>query len=427
MAQPTAKARGWGGGAGWRAAAALGALLAIAASLAAVGIHLLGPRALEPVDLRVYLAGAAAMVHHAHLYGAGFDPAQRLPFTYPPIAAALMVPLSLLGERLLSVVWDAGSLAALAWTLGRVMGRAGRRAVWAATGLALVTQPVFDNLSLGQVDMLLMAAAVAGCLATDRQPWPAAWVGVAAAVKVVPGLFLVYLLLARRWRPLAVAASAWAVLTGAGFLLRPQSSWRYFTHTLWQVGRPGSPTSYLNQSLWGMVDRLGLGVWHAPVLACAVAVVVVWGLRHALALQRAGQPAAASVAVGLVGVLVSPIAWIHEAVWAVPAVALLATGGLAGLAAASPRALWRAGALALLLAARLPALGARLLALPLALPLAQLLEDAVGLAALTLLTQGPWLAGPPRAPDNASPTLPCPSRPPSADGFVPCGGILWPD
>ncbi len=162
---------------GWGRAALVAAALAVAASLAAVGMHVLGPRNLEPVDLRVYLAGAAAIVHRAPLYRAGFDSAQRLPFTYPPVAAVLMVPLSILGERLLSVLWDAGSLGALAYALHRVMGRPGWAGVLAATALALVTQPVFDNLSLGQVDILFMAAAVAGGLATNPIPGPPGGLG----------------------------------------------------------------------------------------------------------------------------------------------------------------------------------------------------------------------------------------------------------
>ena len=366
-----------------------GVVLAVAAvgSLAAVVMHLLGPPALMPVDLRVYLAGARAIQSGSRLYGPGFDPGLRLPFTYPPIAAILMVPLSVAGERTLSLLWDAGSLAALAWAMYAVAGRPPGRSRWilAGTALALVTQPVFDNLSLGQVDLFLMAAAVAGSLPREGQAWRGAWVGLAAAVKVVPGLFILYLLLARRWRPAAAAIGTWLALTGIGWALRPTSSVRYFTRLLWNVKRPGSPTSYLNQSLWGMVDRLALGPWHTPVLAALLAALAVWGLSRALWLEHSGHAAAAAVAVGLVGVLASPISWIHEAVWAILALVVLTAAQVPPAAPADRLRLRAAAALALVLAMRLPALGARLAQAGVALPLAGVLQDSVGLVAAVLL------------------------------------------
>ncbi len=134
-----------------------------------------------------------------------------------------------------------------------------------------------------------------------------------------------------------------------------------------------------------MVDRLGLGAWRGPVLAIGVTLVAVVGLGQALALQRAGQRESAIVAVGLVGVLVSPIAWIHEAVWTLPALARLVATARRSPSLDARRLWWGVAAIALMLSARLPALGARLAEAHVALPFAQVLEDTVGLVALGLL------------------------------------------
>jgi alpha-1,2-mannosyltransferase len=380
---------------------------ALAVSVYALAIHLAGPAAARPVDLRVYLAGGRAVRHHTSLYGPGFHGANGLPFTYPPFAAVLMAPLTLVPFRLLAVLWDAGSLVVLGAALAAVLGpwEAGplQRHPWmalaAVVALSVLTEPVFDNLSLGQVDIFLAAASLTGACATERRPWTAGLIGLAAAVKVVPGLFVVYLLLARRWRAAGVAAGAFAVATAVGYLVRPASSAAYFLRLLWQVGRPGNPSSYLNQSLWGIVDRIRLGPARDPALDTLLVVVACIGMIQALRLNRQGASVAAALAVGVLSVLLSPISWIHEAIWLTLAAGALAVGRWRG----RRMGLWAAGGLGLLLALRLPAAGRVLVAHGLLTPVAAVLEDAVGLVAVGVILWAPAMARSRPAPDAAAP------------------------
>ncbi|WP_300079142.1 hypothetical protein [Propioniciclava sp.] len=75
---------------------------------------------------------------------------------------------------------------------------------------------------------------------------------------------------------------------------------------------------------WALLGHLCLGIVLAPVLVVARMVMAV---AVALA-RRAGDDDVLSLAAtGLVGCLVSPIAWTHHWVWALPLVAWLACRG----------------------------------------------------------------------------------------------------
>lgn len=326
-------------------------------------------------DLRVYMAGARAIRSGGALYGAGFAALspRGFPFTYPPFAAIALVPLSYLGIGPLAWGWDLVSCAVLFGCVRAAFGPLHRRlgspvTIGVLTCLALLARPVYDDLAFGQVDMLIMGAVMFACAGTRSHPWRATLVGLAAAVKVVPGIFVVYLFLTRRWRMAWAATGTWAAAAALAFALRPGSSVAYYGHLLWQPGRPGTPTSYLNQSLWGMVDRAQLGSLRVPVIAASVGLVAIVGLARSVKDWRRGRPVEAIVTVGLVGVLASPISWLHETVWLVPAVGLLL--GDARLRPGSPGAIGPVGrrsglvggqvaalALAAILWTSLPAIG----------------------------------------------------------------------
>lgn len=350
-----------------------------------------GPGSSGPLDLRVYLAGARAVLHGTPLYGPSFGAASpnHLPFTYPPFAALLMVPLGYFPVATLAWVWAAASVVVMALSLGLAFQPMLRRmtspimVLGVLTALALLAEPVYDNLSLGQVDVFLMGACLLGCVRTLDHPGRAALVGLAAAVKVVPAIFVVYLLLARRWKAAAAAVAAWAGATGLGWALRPSSSVQYFGGLLWSTSRPGSPTSYLNQSLWGIVDRADLHIWRLPVLVGGLGLIAMIGLGRAVQAADSGFPVAGAVLVGLVGVMASPISWIHESIWLVLAVGLVIGDGC------EARRRWAAATLSCALLLSLPYLGHTLSGTGGATWVAALLVDSYGAMAVAVLFLGP--------------------------------------
>jgi len=101
--------------------------------------------------------------------------------------------------------------------------------------------------------------------------WPACLggvlVGVAAAVKLVPGIFVGYFLVTRQWRAAFTAMASTVVCILVAFALAPSSSWTYWTKTLYESNRIGDSRYYSNQSLLGMVQRTVDERWGRSGLA----------------------------------------------------------------------------------------------------------------------------------------------------------------
>ena len=284
-------------------------------------------------DLSVYLGGAQAVLHHQPLYS--YAAANGDPFNYPPFALLpflALVHLPLLAVRLL---WQALCLAAvglIAVVLVRRWPRplAGprRAGLLIALGL-LVSAPVQSDLRFGQISVLIVALAFVDAAEVTGPRWRGVLIGVAAAIKVTPLLFVLYLLLARRWRDAARAGAAFAVATGLGWLVLPTDSRTFFISTQFAVSRVGDLASLGNQSINGVLLRSGIpGPAQPLVWLLLVAVIVAIGLRRAVVLRAAGHTAPAAAMVGCASLAASPISWTHHQVWSViAAMLLLATTG----------------------------------------------------------------------------------------------------
>jgi len=207
------------------------------------------------------------------------------------------------------------------------------------SALALWTQPVVKALFLGQIEPLLMLLVVWDLTRPDSRKWKGIGIGVAAGIKLVPLIFIPYLLLAGKFRHAAVAAGTFAATVAIGFAALPGPSVSYWlTGYFIRPGRTGSVHSLVNQSLLGMFARSSGSVSQAqgPWLGLSLAVAAV-GLVAGAMLSRTGRPVHGWTLVGVTSVLVSPISWDHHWIWIVPFFALLA--GLAMTA----RPLARAG------------------------------------------------------------------------------------
>ena len=277
------------------------AVLAWIAALAAIWPLVRGYLTSVPdqrmVDLGVYRTGGLSVLQGQPLYTVLTPPPQLLPFTYPPVAALFAVPLALLpwaGAQLAWVPFIYVPLAVIIWfafapLLRRVPTVPLRAAVFAvifAAGAYLF--PMRDEMRFGQVDTVLLALAVADCAARSPR-WPrGALVGLATAIKLVPGVFIVYLWLSGRRRAAVTAAVAALAWTLGAWLLLPGDSVTYWTSAIFQSGRLGSNAGTSNQSLRGVLLRLFLPGQAPGVLWAAVAVLAAAGrLRGG---QAAGPP-----------------------------------------------------------------------------------------------------------------------------------------
>ncbi len=311
--------------------------------MAAYGGHLLGHPMqdwMEPVDLRVYRFGGLIAAHVTPWYNPhrssplydwpGYG---HLKFTYTPFAALIFTvlavpPLPVL--LALSIVVSILALLAALWVtfggLGYRPGAARGGATLLVAAAVLWTEPVQRTLFLGQIELVLMALVLWDMSRSDQRRWKGAGVGIAAGIKLVPLIFIPYLLLTRRFRAAAVAAGAFAATVALGFVVLPADSRRWW---LGGVFAQGSRTGFVgwegNQSLRALITRLAGSVAAAqPAWLAAAALTVALGLACAARLDRAGHPIAGVLTCALTGLLVSPISWDHHWVWIAPAVAVLA-------------------------------------------------------------------------------------------------------
>jgi alpha-1,2-mannosyltransferase len=304
--------------------AALGTALAVLAWYA-IQFH--------PLDLSIYLWGGRAVGQDARLY---LVQAHRNWFTYPPFAATVFAPLAALPAVVVQVVWELASVAALAWSARITLELGGywppgrpaqARMLAAAAGGSLLLEPVYHTLYLGQVNLFLLALVLTDVRRAASGRAAGIGVGLAAAMKLTPAIFVVFFLLARRTRAAAVAAATFAGCGLAGYLIAPHASRLYWTRLFYDVRRVYAP--YIsNQSLYGAVSRLAGGVGHVPgwylVLPLTAGAI---GLATAAALARRGDWLGGAAATGITGLLVSPISWSHHWVWIIPALAVLIRAG----------------------------------------------------------------------------------------------------
>ncbi len=288
-------------------------------------------------DLNVYNdAGLIVRQLPSILYSWALTPGVK--FTYTPFAAVIFAGGSLIPLTTLHWITTVAGLLSIPLTVWLALGAMGSRgtrrtAVALAVGaLALWTEPVTKALSLGQLEPLLLLLVVWDLTRPDARRWKGAGVGLAAGIKLVPLIFIPYLLLAGKVRQAAVAAGMFAVTIVAGFIVLPGPSRLYWlTGYFVRPGRTGAVDALVNQSLLGMMARQFVGmnstqpVWFPVAITVAVAGIAVGAL-----LNRAGRPVQGWTLVGVTGVLVSPISWDHHWVWVVPFLAMLA-----GLALAS--------------------------------------------------------------------------------------------
>jgi alpha-1,2-mannosyltransferase len=323
-------------------------LLAIAA-VAAAAWFLVHHLVYEPwhqfFDLTVYRGGVEWWLDGRPLY-AFHLPHSRYGFTYPPFAALLMTPLALVTEHVAGVlVTVACGLVVVVgtwWLLAPVARRAGWTP-WFAVGVALpvvfLMEPVRDTMGFGQVNLFIAALVFADMIGMRRGCRSAGLgIGLAAAVKLTPAIFVLYLLLTRRWRAAAVAVGTFVAATGGALALAPGTSLRFWGSTVWQISRVGSLDNPNNHSVLGVLARLtypappNRAVWL--LLACGVLAL---GMRRAVRASRQGDELVGITLTGLTGCLVSPISWGHHLVWVVPAtVVLLDVAAGAKLHEASP-------------------------------------------------------------------------------------------
>ena len=192
------------------------------------------------LDIAVYLLGGRNLVN-GRLYTASLPNPPHLPFTYPPFAALAFAPGSALPERVVQVMWAVVNVVAL-FVLVVVALRAARPELarprllmWSLVLMAPAyrIEPVSLTFAFGQVNIVL-AAMVLGDLTAQlrvggRTLPRGVLVGIAAAVKLVPLVFVPYLFVTRQTRAAWISLGTFAVCSVAAAATGPRVSWSYWS------------------------------------------------------------------------------------------------------------------------------------------------------------------------------------------------------
>jgi alpha-1,2-mannosyltransferase len=248
---------------------------------------------------------------------------RRLAFTYPPSALVILSPLAWLPFGLTqSLLWIA-SIGAAAGAIALVIRDTGVELTryrwllaigWSCIAV-LALEPVRSDMDYGQVELLLMFLIVADILLVPRR-YRGILIGLTAAVKLTPLVFIIYLVAARDFKSVARAAASFFCCTAFTWAFWPAESSHYWFRDIFRPGRIGAATFAGNQSWYAIVSRLSLPASTAQILwillslaTVAVGSFVAWrGIE-------AGRAAPAIFATALIGLLISPISWTHHWVW----------------------------------------------------------------------------------------------------------------
>ena len=238
---------------------------------------------------------------------------------WPPAALLLVAPFALVAEfslPLAKALWSGFGIAALAWSVHETARRWGWRP--ALLALAVILFPVHNNFHHLNIESILLALLVAAALDLSRaRPGRAGvWVGLATALKVFPGLVLLYFAVRREWKALSagVATACAATLLalsryGPGGVVQGLANWT-------QIVVHGR--SYQGGAIGGLqMEKLGIlgndigGTPWSIVLLHLFAIGLVAALLLSPTPQDDVPPPGQLGAVVLLSVLLTPIAWLH--------------------------------------------------------------------------------------------------------------------
>jgi hypothetical protein len=286
-----------------------------------------------PVDWVVYRYGSASAwrgvdLYAGNLYGPNIAP-EGLPFTYTPFAGLVLWPTNIGSQHFGLWAWSIASMLALFGVVAMVTPSDIRYrwfVVFGITGVASATIMIYAHFFFGQINLLLMFLVIADLVRRDdtvlgRRLPRGVLIGIAAAIKMTPALFIVYLAVARQWRMFWWSAGTCLGATLLAFIIRPSLTIAFVTHGVWHVvDRVALGDKFAtsgNNSIQGVLAAVV--DWPRPLTLALTAVVAVAGLFFAARAAKHSGLLAGGLIIGMTATLISPISWVHHWVYLVPA------------------------------------------------------------------------------------------------------------
>jgi hypothetical protein len=251
-------------------------------------------------DWEIFREAARSALHGHSPYPAAHPAAfaHNDKFVYPPITALLIAPIAVLPDEAGRVLVLLLALACVPLAL-RLLGVHD----WRCYGLALLTAPVLDTVSLGALSSAMLLGVAAAWRYRDR-PYIAAPVTALIAVgKLFAWPLVIWLLATRRIRTGLAAAAIAVVLLVGGWAAIGFAGLRGYPHLLRVLSRVEAVQSYSLVGLFRLQGSAAMAL--TAILAIAVVVAVVLAARGPDADRRA-------LAVAVAGALLAtPVLWLH--------------------------------------------------------------------------------------------------------------------
>ena len=272
-------------------------------------------------DFLAYHQAAVRLLDGQQLYDMSFTQTGGFGlFYYPPTFAPLLLPFGALEGGTATWLWIAISIAL--FLVGVALLPVSRTVRWSILLLAGWSFPFVYAVKLGQVGPILFGLLALGWRWIDRPPWLGVSGALGAAIKMQPGLILVWAVLTGRWRASAIGAITLIALALVATLLTGIGAWGDFFTLLRTVSDP--ITTEHNFTPGAVAFQLGVTADAASLiqLASTVAVVVVL-----IAAVRFATDEASYLMTVIASQLVSPILWDHYAMLLLLPVAFLLSAG----------------------------------------------------------------------------------------------------
>lgn len=233
-------------------------------------------------------------------------------YLYPPFLAVVVAPLVAVIGDYRAANWLWAGLGAVILALAVVlMARRERLArgvdLALLVGAAFAYAPVVSELIIGNVHLLILGLLAGAWLAVARgtargEVVAGAFVGVAALIKVFPGLVILWFLLTGRFRAAAAAVVTMAVLALATLPVIGLGPWLDYPTVLANLGPPTELTDVLAPTVWLSAVM--------PPLVARVLVTIIGIATVAWVARRRSDEAGFAVTV-VVSLLIAPALYPH--------------------------------------------------------------------------------------------------------------------
>ena len=272
-------------------------------------------------DFRAYHDAIERLVNGGPLYDMSFTETGGFGlFYYPPTFAPLLLPFALLAAQ--PAIWTWIGLSLVAFLLGVAILPVSRSVRWWIVLLAGLSFPFVYAVKLGQVGPILFLAFAVGWRGIDDPIRLGVSGAAGAAIKLQPGLVLVWALLTRRYRAVAVGAIVLLVLAATATLLAGPAAWSDFLVLIRTVTDPIATERNLTPGAVAYQLGAPAAVATAVQLANTIGVIAAF-----LAAVRWASDEASYLVAVIASQLVSPILWDHYALLLLLPVAYLLSAG----------------------------------------------------------------------------------------------------